>query len=68
LPPKLGMLGHSKASRAKGEKGRLRSFECSGNRFRVPRWQVVEKGTEAVLRDLRRMIPAGELEAEWVDE
>ena len=68
LPPKLGMLGHSTASRAKGGKGRLRSFECSGNRFRVPRWQVVEKGTEAVLRDLRRMIPAGELEAEWVDE
>jgi Leucine-rich repeat (LRR) protein len=69
LPPKLGMLGHSAASKAKGgEKGRLRSFECSGNRFRVPRWQVVEKGTEAVLRDLRRMIPAGELDSEWVDE
>lgn len=68
LPPKLGMLGHSTASKAKGEKGRLRSFECSGNRFRVPRWDVVEKGTEAVLRDLRRMVPAGELDAEWADE
>jgi Leucine-rich repeat (LRR) protein len=68
LPAKLGTLGHSTASKAKGEKGRLRSFECSGNRFRVPRWDVVEKGTEAVLRDLRRMVPAGELSAEWADE
>jgi Leucine-rich repeat (LRR) protein len=68
LPAKLGMLGHSTTSKAKGEKGRLRSFECSGNRFRVPRWDVVEKGTGAVLRDLRRMVPAGELSTEWTDE
>lgn len=68
LPAKLGMLGHTKTSKAKGEKGRLRSFECSGNRFRVPRWDVVEKGTEAVLRDLRRMVPAGELSVEWTGE
>lgn len=68
LPAKLGTLGHSTASKAKGEKGRLRSFECSGNQFRIPRWNVVEKGTEAVLRDLRRMVPAGELSAEWADE
>lgn len=69
LPAKLGMLGVSDAARKKGDlKGKLRSFECSGNRFRVPRWQVLEKGTEAVLKDLRRMVPAGKLEAEWADE
>jgi Leucine-rich repeat (LRR) protein len=68
LPAKLGMLGANPSKKGGDTKGKLRVFECAGNRFRVPRWDVVERGTEAVLRDLRRMVPAGELEGEWADE
>jgi Leucine-rich repeat (LRR) protein len=68
LPAKLGMLGANPSKKRGDTNGRLRVFECTGNRFRVPRWEVVERGTEAVLRDLRRMVPAGELEGEWADE
>lgn len=69
LPAKLGMLGVSQQARKKWDtNGKLRVFECAGNRFRVPRWDVVERGTEAVLMDLRRMVPQGELEGEWLDE
>lgn len=54
LPPKIGLLG--------GEGGGgLKRFEVAGNRFRVPRWQVVQKGTEAVLEWLKGRIPADEL-------
>ncbi|KAK5939353.1 hypothetical protein PMZ80_008657 [Knufia obscura] len=65
LPPKLGLLGNHAG---KNEPGRLRSFECSGNRFRVPRLMVVERGTEAVLRDLRRMIAVDDVPEEWQGE
>lgn len=65
LPPKLGLLGNHAG---KKEPGRLRSFECSGNRFRIPRPLVIERGTEAVLRDLRRMIPASDVPGEWAAE
>lgn len=37
LPPKLGLVTT------------LRELRVEGNCFRVPRWQVLEKGTEAVL-------------------
>ncbi|KAF7510538.1 hypothetical protein GJ744_006384 [Endocarpon pusillum] len=52
LEPKLGLLG--------GKAG-LKFLEVSGNRFRVPRWDVLNKGTEAVLRHLKGRVPLGEL-------
>ncbi|OAP62953.1 hypothetical protein AYL99_02180 [Fonsecaea erecta] len=66
LPPKLGLLGNLPGSKEKTP-GRLRVLEVSGNRFRVPRITVVEKGTEAVLKDLRRMVREEELTDEWRD-
>ena len=47
LEPKIGLLG------ADG----LRTFVVGGNRFRVPRRDIVEKGTEAILAWLRNRIP-----------
>jgi Leucine-rich repeat (LRR) protein len=52
LEPRLGLLGGSAG---------LRALEVSGNRLRVPRWDVLEKGTEAVLRYLRGRVPLDEL-------
>src|SRR6266511_1910851 len=52
LPPKLGQLGDT-----------LRSLEASGNTFRVPRYDVLQKGTEAVLALLKNRIPAEEVES-----
>ncbi len=51
LEPKLGLLG------TEG----LRTFLVGGNTFRVPRRDVVEKGTGAVLAYLRGRIPEEEL-------
>lgn len=63
LPPKIGLLGSLPgAARASGT---LRVLEVSGNKFRVPRLTVVEKGTEAILKDLRRMVPEQEVPEEW---
>lgn len=42
--------------------GTLERLEVSGNRFRVPKYTILEKGTEAVLAWLRDRIPASELE------
>ncbi len=53
LEPRLGLLG--------GKAG-LKCLEVSRNKFRVPRWDVLEKGTEAVLRYLRGRVPLEELE------
>lgn len=53
LNPKLGLLA--------GKKGGLERLEVGGNRFRVPRWDVLEKGSEAVLRWLRDRVPAEEM-------
>lgn len=64
LVPHIGMLGNKEGQ---AREGRLRSLEVSGNKFRVPSWQVVERGTEAILKDLRRMIPLEELDEEWRD-
>ncbi|RYP31122.1 hypothetical protein DL766_004552 [Monosporascus sp. MC13-8B] len=55
LDPRLGLLGGS---------GNLERLEVSGNRFRVPRWNVLERGTEATLRWLRGRVPVAEM-AEW---
>lgn len=55
LDPRLGLLGGS---------GNLERLEVTGNRFRVPRWNVLERGTEATLRWLRGRVPVAEI-AEW---
>lgn len=51
LNPRLGLL-------------KLERLEVNGNRFRVPRWNVLERGTEATLRWLRGRVPVAEM-AEW---
>ncbi|CRG92764.1 hypothetical protein PISL3812_09831 [Talaromyces islandicus] len=56
LPPRIGLLGRNQPA--------LKRFEVAGNTFRVPRWQVVQKGTEAVLEWLKGRITADELN-EW---
>ncbi|KAJ9626163.1 hypothetical protein H2204_010115 [Knufia peltigerae] len=63
LPPKIGLLGNKPGSAR--EAGKLRSLEASGNKFRVPRLAIIEKGTEAVLKDLRRMITLDEIPEGW---
>ncbi|KAM0799949.1 hypothetical protein BDR22DRAFT_880980 [Usnea florida] len=52
LDPKLGLLG------AEG----LRSLAIGANKFRVPRREIVDKGTEAVLAWLKGRIPEGEIQ------
>jgi len=52
LNPRLGLI-----------KG-LDRLEVGGNRFRVPGWRVLEKGTGSLLEWLRGRIPVGELEEE----
>jgi Leucine-rich repeat (LRR) protein len=66
LPPRLGLLGNLPGAKEKVA-GRLKVLEVSGNRFRVPRLAIVEKGTEAVLNDLRRMVKDEEVTDEWRD-
>lgn len=51
LNPRIGLLG-------------LDRLDVLGNRFRVPRWNVLERGTEATLRWLRGRVPVAEM-AEW---
>lgn len=55
LNPKLGLLGGS---------GGLKRLDVAGNRFRVPRWNVLERGTDATLRWLRGRVPVAEM-ASW---
>lgn len=55
LNPRIGLLGGS---------GGLEKLDVKGNRFRVPRWSVIERGTEATLRWLRGRVPVAEI-AEW---
>jgi Leucine-rich repeat (LRR) protein len=59
LNPRIGLLG--------GQEGGLERLEVSGNRFRVPRWSVLERGTEATLRWLRGRVPVAEM-AGWKGE
>ncbi|SZF00355.1 unnamed protein product [Blumeria hordei] len=52
LNAKIGLLGGSHG---------LRSLDVSGNCFKVPKYTILEKGTEATLAWLRDKIPANEL-------
>ncbi|KAK4461969.1 hypothetical protein QBC42DRAFT_346759 [Cladorrhinum samala] len=54
LNPRIGLLGGS---------GGLERLEVGGNRFRVPRYNVLERGTEATLRWLRGRVPVAEMGA-----
>lgn len=45
LPPQLALLEN------------LRELKVQGNLFRVPRWQVLEKGTEAIMSWLHDRLP-----------
>ncbi|KAG7286461.1 hypothetical protein NEMBOFW57_008772 [Staphylotrichum longicolle] len=54
LNPRIGLLGG-------GDGGGLERLDVSGNRFRVPRWSVLERGTEATLRWLRGRVPVAEM-------
>ncbi|KAI1050390.1 hypothetical protein LB506_001859 [Fusarium annulatum] len=55
LNPRIGLLGGP---------GGLERFEVVGNRFRVPRWNVIERGTDATLRWLRGRVPVADM-ASW---
>ncbi|KAL7918027.1 L domain-like protein [Trichoderma austrokoningii] len=55
LDPRLGLLG--------GKDG-LERLEVAGNRFKVPKWNILEKGTAATMKWLRGRVPAEEME-EW---
>ncbi|CAG7916969.1 unnamed protein product [Penicillium olsonii] len=67
LPAKIGLLAADRDARNWGNGSALRRFEVAGNRFRVPRWQVVAKGTDAILEFLRVRIPTSDL-PEWEKE
>ena len=54
LNPRIGLLGGA---------GGLERLEVMGNRFRVPRWNVLERGTDATLRWLRGRVPVAEMSA-----
>ncbi|KAK0644204.1 hypothetical protein B0T16DRAFT_355964 [Cercophora newfieldiana] len=54
LNPRIGLLGGV---------GGLERLEVGGNRFRVPRYNVLERGTEATLRWLRGRVPVAEMGA-----
>lgn len=64
LPPKLGLLRAEGLSKNWANGSALKRLEVAGNRFRVPRWQIVLKGTDAVLTWLKDRIPTEEL-SEW---
>jgi Leucine-rich repeat (LRR) protein len=51
LNARIGLLGGP---------GGLQRLDVTGNRFRVPKYTILEKGTEATLAWLRDRIPAGE--------
>jgi Leucine-rich repeat (LRR) protein len=55
LNARIGLLGGP---------GGLERLDVSCNRFRVPKYTILEKGTEATLAWLRDRIPAGELPPE----
>lgn len=58
LNARIGLLGGP---------GGLERLDVSGNRFRVPKYTILEKGTEATLSWLRDRIPAGETSPTDVD-
>lgn len=59
LNPRLGLLG--------GGPTGLQRLEVMGNRFRVPRFNVLERGTDATLRWLRGRVPVAEMAA-WRED
>lgn len=59
LNARIGLLGE-------GPDG-LKTLDVSGNRFRVPKHTVLEKGTEATLAWLRDRIPVGDASAAELD-
>ncbi|EAW13346.1 uncharacterized protein ACLA_053920 [Aspergillus clavatus NRRL 1] len=67
LPPKLGLLRAEGCRENWGTGSPLRRFEVAGNSFRVPRWQVVAKGTDTILEWLKDRIRSEDL-AEWEPE
>ncbi|KAJ9284600.1 hypothetical protein DTO280E4_2925 [Paecilomyces variotii] len=67
LPPKIGLLAtETSGPKWTGGSG-LKRFEVTGNTFKVPRWQTVLKGTEAILEWLKGQISTEELE-QWVND
>ena len=58
LNPRIGLLGGS---------GGLERLDVMGNRFRVPRFNVLERGTDATLRWLRGRVPVADMAA-WKAE
>lgn len=54
LNPRLGLL--------EGVEG-LQRLDVTGNRFKVPRWSILEQGTGAILRWLRGRLPVEEMAA-----
>ncbi|RFU33634.1 hypothetical protein B7463_g2690, partial [Scytalidium lignicola] len=58
LNARIGLLGGP---------GGLERLDVSGNRFRVPKYTILEKGTEATLSWLRDRIPVGESGAMEID-
>ncbi|KAK4145609.1 uncharacterized protein C8A04DRAFT_35648 [Dichotomopilus funicola] len=70
LNPRIGLLGATQPQQQQqdGASGSgLERLDVSGNRFRVPRWNVLERGTEATLRWLRGRVPVAEMGA-WKGE
>ncbi|KAK7705852.1 hypothetical protein SLS64_007800 [Diaporthe eres] len=59
LNPRIGLLGGA---------GGLDKLIVTGNRFRVPRWNVLERGTEATLRFLRGRVPVADMAAWRVEK
>lgn len=53
LEPRIGLLG--------GASG-LERLDVAGNRFKVPRWNILEQGTHATLHWLRGRVPEEEME------
>ncbi|KAH8649025.1 hypothetical protein BX600DRAFT_554602 [Xylariales sp. PMI_506] len=51
LNPRLGLL-------------KFERLDVMGNRFRVPKWNILEQGTDSTLRWLRGRVPAADM-AEW---
>ncbi|KAA8650061.1 uncharacterized protein ATNIH1004_002742 [Aspergillus tanneri] len=64
IPLKIGLLRAEGSSKNWGGGSALRRFEIAGNSFRVPRWQIVAKGTDAILEWLKDRIPAEDL-CQW---
>lgn len=57
LPAQLALL-----------QGQLRTLMVTGNKFRVPGWGVLEKGTEEILKWCRMKLPVGDEKAAALDE